>query len=312
MNLLLTGSTGFLGTALKARLHDHVVNLMSRSQDNVDSSKVFKKKISSTENFSDCLTDVEVVIHTAARVHQMNDLAEDPMKEFMETNCYGTLNLARQAVEAGVKRFIFISSIKVNGEETSADKPFRFDDLRNPTDPYAISKSKAEVGLLEIASETALEVTIIRPPLVYGPNVKANFASLLKFASKNIPFPFGAVNNKRSFVYLDNLVNLIITCIDHPRANNQIFLVSDDHDISISELFSIMVLSFGKKARLINISPDFLRFVARLFGKEKIVNRLCGNLRVDISHTKDVLDWVPSVSIVEGVKKCVFNFSSKK
>jgi UDP-glucose 4-epimerase len=312
MKLLLTGSTGFLASALQNKLNDHVVILTSRDDEIENSSRFFRKNISSTENFSDCLSNVDVVIHTAARVHQMNDLAEDPQKEFMETNCFGTLNLARQAVQAGVKRFIFISSIKVHGEESHSGRPFSFDDPRMPKDPYGISKAKAEEGLLKIAAETRLEVTIIRPPLVYGPDVKANFAALLKLASKNVPLPLGSVNNKRSFVALDNLVNLIVTCIDHPKAANQVFLISDDNDVSTSKLFSIMVEAFGKKARLISVSPHFLRLIAKLIGKEEVIDRLCGDLSVDIRHTKNTLDWTPVVSLVDGVKICVSHSLNNK
>ena len=312
MKLLLTGSTGFLGRALQKKLDGHLVILTSRSDKIENSSKLFRKTISSTEKFSDCLNGVEVVIHTAARVHQMNDRAEDPLAEFMETNCFGTLNLARQAVQAGVKRFIFISSIKVNGEESHSDRPFSFDDPRMPKDPYGISKAKAEEGLLKIAAETRLEVTIIRPPLVYGPDVKANFAVLLKLASKNVPLPLGSVNNKKSFVAVDNLVNLIVTCIDHPKAANQVFLISDDNDVSTSKLFSIMVEAFGKKARLINVSPHFLRLIAKLIGKEEVIDRLCGDLSIDIRHTKNTLDWTPVVSLVDGVKICVSHSLNNK
>ena len=301
-----------MGRSLQKKLDSHLVILTSRSDKIENSSRFFRKTISSIENFSDCLNDVEVVIHTAARVHQMNDLAEDPQKEFMETNCFGTLNLARQAAQAGVKRFIFLSSIKVNGEESHSGRPFRFDDPRMPKDPYGISKAKAEEGLLKIAAETRLEVTIIRPPLVYGPDVKANFAALLKLASKNVPLPLGSVNNKRSFVALDNLVNFIVTCIDHPKAANQVFLISDDNDVSTSKLFSIMVEAFGKKARLINVSPHFLRLIAKLIGKEEVIDRLCGDLSVDIRHTKNTLDWTPVVSLVDGVKICVSHSLNNK
>jgi len=305
MKLLLTGSTGFLGRALQKKLDDHLTILTSRSGEMENSSQFFRKTISSEENFSDCLNDVDVVIHTAARVHQMNDQAEDPLSEFMKTNCFGTLNLARQAARAGVKRFIFLSSIKVNGEQSHPDKPFRFDDLRKPADPYGISKARAEEGLVKIAAETKLEVTIIRPPLVYGPDVKANFAALLRLASKNVPLPLGSVHNRRSFVALDNLVSLIVTCIDHPKAANQIFLVSDDDDVSTVKLFTIMVEAFGKEARLFSISPFLLRGIARLVGKESIIDRLCGDLRLDIGHTKKTVDWTPVVSVADGVKICV-------
>ncbi|MDC1190412.1 SDR family oxidoreductase [Gammaproteobacteria bacterium] len=307
MKLLLTGSTGFLGSALQKKLKDHLVIRTSRSDEMVNLPWFFKKNISSNENFSDCLNDVDVIIHTAARVHQMNDLADDPHKEFMETNCFGTLNLAKQAAKAGVKRFIFISTIKVNGEQSHSGRPLSFDDPRRPEDSYGISKAKAEEGLLKIASETDLEVTIIRPPLVYGPNVKANFAALLNLAAKNIPLPLGSVHNKRSFVSVDNLVNLIVTCINHPKAGNKIFLVSDDDDVSTSKLFSIMVEAFGKKPRLINVSPSFLRLIAGLIGKTEMIDRLCGDLRVDICHTKNTLNWAPVVSLVDGIKTCTSN-----
>ena len=301
-----------MGRSLQKKLDGHFVIMTSRRDKIENSSRFFRKTISSLENFSDCLNDVEVVIHTAARVHQMNDLAKDPLTEFMETNCSGTLNLARQAAQAGVKRFIFLSSIKVNGEQSHPDKPFRFDDLRKPRDPYGISKARAEEGLLKIAAETKLEVTIIRPPLVYGPDVKANFAALLRLASKNLPLPLGSVYNKRSFVALDNLISLIVTCIDHPKAVNQIFLVSDDDDVSTAKLFTIMVEAFGKEARLFSISPFLLRGIARLVGKEDIIDRLCGDLRLDIEHTKNTVNWAPLLSVSDGVKLCVPNLFNNK
>ena len=312
MKILLTGATGFVGKAIQNKLDDHILLLTSRAVMFDEHSRSFEKTMSGTENFLDCLDGVDVVIHTAARVHQMNDLADDPSAEFMETNCFGTLNLASQAVKAGVKRFIFLSSIKVNGEQSNAGKPFRFDDPRKVEDSYGKSKAEAELGLLKIAAETDLEVTIIRPPLVYGPGVRANFAALLKFASKNLPCPLGSVDNKRSFVALDNLVSLIVTCVDHPKAANQVFLISDDNDVSTSKLFSIMVEAFGKKARLINVSPHFLRLIAKLIGKEEAIDRLCGDLSVDIRHTKNTLDWTPVVSLVDGVKKCVSHSLNSK
>ena len=312
MKILLTGSTGFLGSALQKKLDDHLLILTSRNDNLENSSEFYKKIISSSEDFSDCLIDVDVVIHTAAKVHQMNDLADDPQMEFMEINCFGTLNLARQAAKAGVKRFIFMSTIKVNGEQSHLGKPFCFDDPRRAEDPYGMSKANAEVGLLKIANETQLEVTIIRPPLVYGPGVKANFAALLKLASKNLPLPLSGVNNQKSLVALDNLINLIITCIDHPNAANQIFLVSDDDDVSTSKLYSIMVEVYGKKARLFNISPRFLRLIAKLIGKEGVIDRLCGDLSVDIRHTKNTLNWSPVISLVDGIKRCIPDALNKK
>jgi len=309
MKILLTGSTGFLGNALKKKLNKRDLILTSRSIDK-NAPFFFKKNISSKEDFSDCLKDIEVVIHTAARVHQMKDIAENPL--YMVTNCLGTLNLANQSVLAGVKRFIFISSIKVNGEQSGFDIPFKHDDLRAPEGQYAISKAKAEEGLLKISDETNMEVTIIRPPLVYGPSVQANFASLLNLAKLNVPLPLGSINNKRSLIALDNLVNLIITCIDHPNAGNQIFLASDDNDVSTPELFSIMVKAYGKQPRLININTHFLKFFAGLAGKKNMIERLCGDLSVDIWHTKRTLGWAPIVSVDQGIKKCIETSLAKK
>lgn len=310
MKILLTGATGFVGKSLHKQLDDHTVIMTSRSVIPGNITHSFKKTISSTEDFSECLNDVDIVIHTAARVHQMNDHSENPLSEFMETNCFGTLNLARQAAISGVKRFIFLSSIKVNGEQSHPGKPFRFDDPRRAVDPYGKSKAEAELGLLKIADDTQLEVTIIRPPLVYGPGVKANFAALLKLASKNLPLPLGSVSNRRSFVALDNLVSLIVTCIDHPKAANQVFLVSDDSDVSTPTLFTIMVEAFGKKSLLFNINPILLKGVARLIGKGPMIDRLCKDLRLDIEHTKNLLDWAPVISLVDGVKVCVSDLVS--
>ena len=312
MKILLTGGDGFIGQHLQTKLYDHDVVLTSRGNMLDNSPKYIKKNISSKESFADCLKDIDVVIHTAARVHKMNDTSKNPLLDYMETNCLGTLNLAKQAANYGVKRFIFLSTIKVNGEQTKPNKPFRFDDLRKAEDDYAKSKAEAEIGLLQIASETKLEIVIIRSPLVYGPGVKANFAALLKLASKNLPLPFGSIKNKRGFVAIDNLVSLIVTCLDHTQAANQIFLVSDDNDISTSDLFNIMVKAFGKKPRSFKLSPMLLKIVAGIIGKKTIIDRLCNDLRIDIKHTKKSLNWKPVVSTAEGVKLCVSNTINRK
>ena len=312
MKILLTGATGFVGKSVRKKLNDHTVLLTSRSEVSDSSNKFFQKTISSTEDFSECLDNVDVVIHTAARVHQMNDQSEDPLSEFMETNCFGTLNLAKQAADANVKRFIFISSIKVNGEKTKAGFPFKFDDPRQADDPYGKSKAEAELGLLKVADETKLEVTILRPPLIYGPGVKANFRALMMLASKNLPLPLGSIGNKRSFVAIDNLVDLIVTCINHPKAVNQVFLVSDDCDVSTSQLLSTMTEAFGKKARLISMKTTFLKVVAGAFGKRAIADRLCDDLQLDIEHTKTTLGWKPVISMTAGVRLCAFHISNDK
>ncbi len=304
MRVLITGATGFVGSSLYKKLYQHTVRLTARRSLFDDSLDFIKQNMSSTADFSDCLADIDVVIHTAARVHQMNDQSADPLSEFMETNCHATVELARQAAGAGVKRFIFISSIKVNGEESKEGFPFRYDDDCNSLDPYGQSKAAAEEGLFELAHETGLEVVIIRPPLVYGPGVKANFESLMKLTLRNLPLPLGAIKNKRSYVAVDNLLDLIRVCVDHPKAGNQVFLVSDDYDVSTTQLIGIMANAFGNRPRLMKISPAFLKLVAKVIGKKNIIDRLCSNLQVDIEHTKATLGWKPAVSMENGVRLC--------
>lgn len=308
MRVLITGATGFVGSSLYQKLDQHTVRLTARRNISDDSVDFIKKNICSTSDFSDCLADIDVVIHTAARVHQMNDQSADPLAEFMETNCNATVELARQAFDAGVKRFVFISSIKVNGEESKEGLPFRYDDNSNSLDPYGQSKAAAEEGLFKLAYETGLEVVIIRPPLVYGPGVKANFESLMKLTLRNIPLPLGAIKNKRSYVAVDNLLDLIRVCVDHPKASNQVFLVSDDYDVSTTQLIGIMANAFGNNPRLIKISPAFLRLFAKVIGKKNIIDRLCSNLQVDIEHTKATLGWKPVVSMENGIRLCVSHF----
>ena len=318
MKILVTGANGFVGSALVRYLslsNSYVVVGMVRNGSKFLSDIPIERRyfdLSNNDSSVDDLNDIDVIIHVAARVHQMDDRSANPLAEFMDINCHGTLNLATQAVKAGVKRFIFLSSIKVNGEKSHPDKPFRYDDPHNSEDNYGKSKSEAELGLLKIARESKLEVCIIRPPLVYGPGVIANFSSLIKWASKNIPVPFGSIQNKRSFVAIDNLVSLIVTCINHPKAVNTVFLVSDDSDMSVPRLYSIITNAHGKKARLFKINILLLKGIFRLIGKGAMINRLCDDLRVDINHTKASLDWVPVISVSDGIKQCVYPVNSNK
>jgi nucleoside-diphosphate-sugar epimerase len=243
------------------------------------------------------------VIHTAARVHIMDDSAADPLTEFRKVNTAGTLNLARQAADAGVKRFIFISSIKVNGEMTLVDQPFKPNDNYIPTDPYGLSKYEAEQGLLTIAKETGMEVVIIRPPLVYGPEVKANFSSMMKWINRGVPLPFGYINNQRSLVALDNLVDFIIHCIDHPKAVNEVFLISDGEDVSTSILLRKVAKAFGKKPKLIPVPVWLMTLAAKLIGKGDVATRLFGSLQVDSSKARELLGWKPVITMDEQLKK---------
>jgi nucleoside-diphosphate-sugar epimerase len=243
------------------------------------------------------LNDVDVVIHAAARVHVMNEVAVDPLAAFREVNVEATLNLARQAAEYGVKRFIFISSIKVNGEGTEAGAVYRADDTPAPIGPYAISKLEAEQGLMSLAANTGMEVVVIRPVLVYGPGVKANFLSMMRWLYRGVPLPFGAVNNLRSLVAIDNLVDLIVTCSDHPAAANQVFLASDGEDVSTTQLLRKLANALGKPARLLPIPTRIMSGVAAMIGKRAMADRIFGSLQVDISKNRKLLGWEPPVTL---------------
>uniref|UniRef100_UPI00404773B3 UDP-glucose 4-epimerase family protein n=1 Tax=Rheinheimera sp. TaxID=1869214 RepID=UPI00404773B3 len=302
--LLLTGATGFVGRALATEVNTKELRLLSRSDPCIAEAKFCQAEIGPSIDYSIHLEKVDVVIHAAARVHVMADTASNPLEEYRAINVAGTLNLARQAAAAGIKRFIFISSIKVNGEGTAAGRAYSPFDKPNASDPYGISKAEAEVALRQLAAETQMEVVIIRPPLVYGPGVKANFAAMLKLAQKNLPLPLGAIHNKRSMVALDNLVYLIIACIDHPKAANQTFLVSDDQDVSTTELLQMMTRAAGKTPWLIPVPMSWLKLAGKLTGKQAVIDRLCGNLQVDISHTKDTLGWKPPITVEEGIARC--------
>ena len=313
-NILVTGASGFVGSPVLDSLANHsnfsLRAAVRRLNHNLPSkiNVIQVGDLAADTDWDAAVQDIDAVIHAAARVHVMRDVAPDSLAEFRRVNVEGTLNLARQAAAAGVKRFIFVSSIKVNGEETPLGKPCRADDLPAPADPYGISKLEAEQGLQQLAKETGMEVVIIRPPLVYGPGVKANFQTMMRWLDKNVPLPLGAIHNKRSFVALDNLVDLIITCIDHPDAANQIFLAGDDEDLSTTELLQRMSKAMGKPARLIPVPARVLELGAILLGKRDIAQRLCGNLQVDISKAREMLGWTPPVSVNEGLKRAVADF----
>lgn len=307
MHVFITGSTGFVGRGLKQKLYSHAVTSSSRSGGDVTISN-----IDGRTRWLECLKGVDVVVHCAARVHVMTDEVEDPLAAYRETNVEGTANLARQAAKAGVKRFIFLSSIKVNGEFT-IDSAFRHDDVPNPGDAYAQSKFEAEEALIPICQETGMEYVIIRPPLVYGPSVKANFLTMLNWVSRGVPLPLGAVdNNRRSLVYLYNLVDLVRVCINHEGARNQTFLVSDDCDVSTRVLLERLAKALGCKSRLISVPLGLLGVFGRLLGKKGVEKRLSSSLAVDISHTKKALDWRPPYSLEQGLKKTAYWYKSQK
>lgn len=308
MKVLLTGATGFVGRALVSRLAvrpdvDLSVAVRSLSVDLLGLGVLQHVAIlDGSSDWGAIVSGADVVIHAAARVHVMKDQSEHPLFEFRRVNVEGTLNLARQAAAAGVRRFIFLSSIKVNGEGTELGCPFTAEDVPVPRDSYGVSKMEAEEGLRELSAQTAMEVVIIRPPLVYGYGVKANFASMMRWLKRGIPLPFGAITtNRRSLVYVENLVELISVCIDHPNAANQTFLVSDDEDVSTTMLLQRMAKALGCPARLVNLSPTLIKLAAKLVGKPRIADRLCGSLQLDITKTKELLGWKPKFSFDDGL-----------
>lgn len=311
--ILVTGGSGFVGRALCASLVKYSpLHISVRDKSKVEllaNAEIFEASLSSHQNWLPALFGVSVVVHCAARVHVMNEQATDPLFEFRRVNVDGTLNLARQAFEAGVRRFVFISSIKVNGEFTELGHPFLADQVPVPSHPYGFSKYEAEIGLKALSDETGMEVVIIRSPLIYGPGVKANFLSMMNWLDRGIPLPLGGLTkNRRSFIFLDNLVDIIVTCINHPAAANQIFLVSDDEDLSTSGLLDRMALALGRPSKLIGVPPALIIIGANLVGRADIAQRLCGSLQADIKKTKDLLGWSPPVSVDEGLRQTVVNF----
>jgi UDP-glucose 4-epimerase len=313
MRIALTGSSGFVGGGVLNALlgAEHQVTAIVRKHVTGVDTRASLEVVDdfacslSLEKF---LEGKEAVVHSAARVHVMDDKSSDPLVEFRKVNVDGTLNLARQAAAAGVKRFIFISSIKVNGEGTALGSPYFADAAPAPVDPYGISKMEAEQGLRLLAAETGIEVVIIRPTLVYGPGVKANFLNMMRWLNKGVPLPLGAIDNRRSLVALDNLVDLIVTCIDHPKAANQTFLVSDGEDLSTTELLRRVGAALGKPARLLPVPAGVLETCAAMLGKKAFSQRLCGSLQVDISKNRELLGWTPHVSVDQALNKTAAYF----
>ncbi|SNY51849.1 Nucleoside-diphosphate-sugar epimerase [Arsukibacterium tuosuense] len=314
-NILITGASGFIGSKLVEQLlaaGSSNLTVVSRNNENNFAPGVTLFQIESIENTPDwslALKGIDVVIHCAARVHSVSDNHKESLERFRAVNVEATLALARQAIASNVKRFIFISSIGVNG--ISNTKPFTVTDKPNPTEDYAISKFEAETGLKALLSNANTELVIIRPPLVYGLNAKGNFGHLFKLAQKRLPMPLGAINNKRSLVSLDNLVDLIQTCISHPNAKSQTFMVSDDHDVSTTELVRLVANASGKGALLLPVPVSFLKFFAACLGKKSMATKLCDSLQVDIAHTKQVLGWSPPLTLEQGIARCFENESHR-
>jgi nucleoside-diphosphate-sugar epimerase len=301
MRILVTGGSGFIGRAVCERMtsgeFDIIPVVRSPGKAASASNYIVVPDIRPDTAWQEHLKRVDLIIHTAARVHAVNDEATDKLGGYRHTNVAGTLNLAQQASDAGVKRFVFLSSIKVNGDTTPHGKPFRADDQPDPGDAYGRSKYEAEVGLQQLSQASGMDVIIIRPPLVYGPGVKANFLAMMRWVHNGLPVPFGELENRRSLVALDNLIDLIKTCCVSPKAANRIFLVSDGEDISTTELLRRIGVALHKPARFLPLPPALLRTVAALTGKEGQVDRLLGSLQVDITETCRLLNWFPVVSM---------------
>lgn len=305
---LVTGGTGFLGHALITRLlqlpHSSVIAPVRSAAATLPKGVRLQQfsGLDSANDWSQSLIDIDVIVHCAARVHVMKEMTLDPLAAFREVNVEATLNLARQAAASGVKRFIFISSIKVNGEGTRTGTSYTASDEPAPIDPYGISKHEAEQGLNAIARITGMEVVIIRPVLVYGPGVKANFLSMMRWLSRGVPLPLGAVNNLRSLVAIDNLVDLIVVCSHHPAAANQVFLVSDGEDVSTTKLLRKLAGAIGKPALLLPLPAWFMVGLAQLIGKRALADRVLGSLQVDISKNREFLGWTPPVTLDQALK----------
>tara|TARA_R110001583_G_scaffold18891_1_gene74684 strand:- start:745 stop:1707 length:963 start_codon:yes stop_codon:yes gene_type:complete len=317
VKILISGATGFVGKplikALKNSFYDIFPVVRNTSKSISETNDVVVSGIDSNTDWKNYLDEINTVIHCAARVHVMKETTSDPLEDFREVNVLGAMNLAKSAVKAGVKRFVFISSIKVNGASTTGTVPYLPSDKPVPEDPYGISKAEAEEQLLVLGKKTGMEVVIIRPPLVYGPGVKANFAMMLKLASFGIPLPFGRiVDNRRSMVYVENLVDLIVKCISHPNAANQTFLVSDDDDLSTARMVKELSTAMGGKGWSLPIPPKIFEIAGRITGKSEVVERLCGSLQVDITKTKELLNWGPPFTVKEGFANTVKHFLQNK
>jgi len=301
--MLVTGASGFIGSRLcKVAVEKGLsVSRVVRYARGVDCVAV--DEIGPETEWAAILEGVDSLVHLAARVHVMDDAGDDPLTEFRRVNVDGTTKLANQAACSGVRRLVFISSVKVNGEATRLRKPFTIMDAPDPQDPYAVSKHEAEQSLHRVAKESGLEVVILRSPLVYGPRVKANFLRLLKVVECGIPLPLASVNNRRSLIYLENLVDAIITCIKHPKAAGQTYFVSDGEDVSTPELIQRISSSLGRPSRLFPFPPVFLKVAGIITGKSVSMDRLLGSLTVDCSKIRRELDWEPPYTMDQGLKE---------
>jgi nucleoside-diphosphate-sugar epimerase len=309
MKVLTTGSTGFVGKSLLSALDakQYLISTTRRAHSDCDScfDSHVVNNIDASTNWSPALNGVDAVIHLAARVHIMRDTTRDQLAAFRQVNMDGTLNLARQAAAIGVRRFIFLSTIGVNGNSTPLGTAFSENDAPHPHDPYSVSKHEAEVGLRAISKSTGMEIVIIRPTLVHGRKAPGNFGRLTRLVAKGRPLPLASIHNRRSLVGIDNLVNFIVTCLEHPSAANETFLVSDGEDLSTPDLIRRMARAMNCPARLLPVPESVLMAAAAMLGRRDMAQRLCGSLQVDISKARALLEWKPPISVDEGLRRAV-------
>jgi UDP-glucose 4-epimerase len=315
--ILVTGANGFVGSALVHALDStfagEVIGAIRRPLDTGRLAVPLRvmPDLRSNADWSAALQGVSVVVHAAARVHIARDTAQDPLREFRTVNTVGSLLLAHQAALRGVRHFVYVSSIKVNGDETLG-RPFSVNDRPAPCDPYGVSKLEAELGLRRIADSCGMSLTIIRPPLVYGPGVKANFRRLMRWIKSGVPLPLGGIHNRRSLVAVENLADLVVTCVNRPAARNRTFLVSDGEDLSTTELVRNLAHAMGTRVRLVSVSPAALDAAARLMGRRDEARRLLQSLQVDIDLTRKLLSWTPPSSVQHGLELTAEQFAREE
>lgn len=304
--ILITGATGFVGSHLLQMALQQDRDVICPVRGTKSSAVTIPTMVGNIDRHTDwqlLLDNVHTVIHCAARVHVMNDTEADPLSAFREVNVYGTLRLAEQAAASGASQFIYLSSIKVNGEMTAPGQTFTEDDAPQASDPYGMSKQEAEAALLALGQRTGMAITIIRPPLVYGKGVGANFLSLLLWVKKRIPLPLGSIHNKRSFIFVKNLTDFILLCVQNPRAYNQVFLVSDGEDLSTSELLREAAKALEVPSRLLPFPAKLISLGAYMLGKKNIADRLCQSLRVDSKKARENMQWSPPYSVQQGLRE---------
>ena len=312
--ILVTGAAGFVGSALVLRLIAagkncvHVAVNENRFDFPLAVTVHRNMNLAAKTDWRPCLSGIDCVVHAAARVHVMHDTVADPLSEFRKVNVEGTLGLAQQAASMGVRRFVYLSSIKVNGEFTEPGKAFVEGDQPAPIDPYGISKFEAEQGLMLIGRDSGMEIVIVRPPLVYGPGVKGNFLTILRWLSRGVPLPLGGILNRRSMVFVENLVDFISVCIEHPRAANQIFLVCDGDDLSTTDLLKRLAVAMGKTACLVPLPARVLMGVGFILGKEEVFRRLYGSLQIDMAKAQQLLGWFPPRKVDDGLAATARHF----